>query len=53
MRCNLVFGLAALLAATILGSVNSLVFPASFTPENAIATNDRGGCEHKDGCFPL
>ena len=53
MHCNLVFGLTALLAATILGSVNSLSFPASSTPENTIATNDRAGCEHKNGCFPL
>lgn len=53
MRCNLAFRLAVLLAAIIFGSVNSLVFPASSTPDNTIATNDRGGCEHKDGCFPL
>lgn len=53
MRCNLAFRLAALLAAAVIVGVNSLSFPASSAPENTIATDDRGGCEHKNGCFPL
>ncbi len=56
MHCNLVFGLAALLAAAVIASVDSLSFPASSAPGEAIATNDqndRAGCEHKNGCFPL
>ncbi|NJL90017.1 MAG: hypothetical protein HC916_09690 [Coleofasciculaceae cyanobacterium SM2_1_6] len=53
MRCNLVSGFAALLAAAVIASVNFLSFPASSALENTIATNDRAGCEHKNGCFPL
>jgi len=53
MRCNLALRLTALLAAAIIVSVNFLSFPASSAPENTIATNDRAGCEHKNGCFPL
>jgi hypothetical protein len=52
MHCNLV-RFAALLAAAAIFGINSLSFPASSAPENTIATNDRAGCEHKDGCFPL
>lgn len=52
MHCNLV-RLAALLAAAAIFGVNSLSFPASSAPGETIATDDRAGCEHPNGCFPL
>ena len=50
MRCNLAFGLVALLAATIFISINFLSSSASSAPENTIASN--GKCCYDNRCMP-
>ena len=50
MHCNLAFGLVALLAATVIVSINSLSSSASSAPENTIASN--GKCCYDNRCMP-
>ena len=52
MRCNLVFGLAALLATAVFVNINSPIFSTSSAPENTIATQEKPICDRNNVCFP-
>ena len=52
MRCNLAFGLAALLAAAVFINVNPPTFSALSVQENTIATQEKPICDQNNVCFP-